>query len=189
MIVRLTVACSDQKGLVSSLAARLFELGINLGDTSFATYGETAEFSALAELPAGLGPDQLVTDLNRMSELDGAQIEATHVQPGKPRPDAINLTHRITCLGPDQPGLLARLTEVLVGHDANIASLHATRFEHPRGELFRIRLAVAIPEHRAAHCLSTLANVAQQLGQRLAAEVAASAALSGPDGPFKGTAA
>lgn len=180
MIVRLKVACSDRKGLVSALAGRLFELGINLGDTSFATLAETAEFSALAELPAGLDPELLVSDLTRLPELSGAEIEATRVTPGKPRADAINLTHRITCLGPDQPGLLARLTEVLVGHDANIASLHATQFEHPRGELFRIRLAVAIPQLRTTSCLSTLANVAQQLGQNLAAEIAESAAMAAP---------
>lgn len=177
MIVRLKVACADRKGLVSALAARLFDLGINLGDTSFATFGEAAEFTGLMELPPDLRADALVSDLGRLAVLAGAEIEATPVAPGKPRPDAILLTHRITCLGPDQPGLLARLTEVLVAHDANIASLHATRFDHPRGELYRIRLAVSIGADRADSCLSALANAAAQLGQHLSAEPAKHASL------------
>ncbi len=177
MIVRLKVACADRKGLVSALAARLFDLGVNLGDTSFATFAETAEFTALIELPPDLGPDRMVADLQQLAVLRGAAIEATPVTPGKPRPDAILITHRITCLGADQPGLLARLTEVLVTHDANVASLHATRFEHPRGELYRIRLAVSIPAARAESCLSALANAAQQLGQTLTAEPAKHATL------------
>lgn len=177
MIVRLKVACADRKGLVSALAARLFDLGINLGDTSFATFGQTAEFTALMELPPDLGPDALVSDLDHLAVLGGAEIEATPVTPGKPRPDAVLLTHRITCLGPDQPGLLARLTEVLVSHDANIASLHATQFDHPRGELYRIRLAVSVAAERAESCLSALANAAQQLGQTLTAEPAKHASL------------
>lgn len=170
MIVRLKVACTDKKGLVAALAGRLFETGINLGDTSFATFGEMAEFTALAELPDGATPDGLATELKDLGELDGATVEVAAVTPGKPRPDAILLTHRVTCVGPDQPGLLARLAEVLVGHGANIASLNATRFDHPRGELYRIRLAVAIPAKRVSGCLSALGNAAQQLGQTLTAE-------------------
>jgi glycine cleavage system transcriptional repressor len=170
MILRLKVACTDRKGVVSALAARLFDLGINLGDTGFTTLAEMAEFTAIAELPPGLKPNRLVGELERLPELDGAEIEATPIRPGKASADAINLTHRLTCLGPDQPGLLARLTEVLVGHDANIASLHATRFDARSGELFRIRLAVAIPPERAAGCLSALDNAAQALGQRLSVD-------------------
>jgi len=43
-IFLVSVFCPDRKGLISDIAGRLFELGGNLGDTTFAVLGEAAQF-------------------------------------------------------------------------------------------------------------------------------------------------
>ena len=165
-VVRLSIWCQDRVGLVSAIAARLFDLGINLGDGTFATLGEGAEFTALCELPTGLDPAALRDELGRLPELAAATINVSPFRLGLHQQDAANVTHEITCIGPDQPGLLARLSEALVGSGANIASLIATRLEG-NVELYRMTLTVGIPRNRTETCLATLRNTAQQLGQTL----------------------
>ena len=39
MTVLITIFCHDRTGLVSAITGRLFEIGANLGDTSFAMLG------------------------------------------------------------------------------------------------------------------------------------------------------
>ncbi len=165
-VVRLSIWCRDRVGLVSAIAARLFDLGINLGDGTFATLGEGAEFTALCELPTGVEPAALRDELGKLPELAAATIHISPFGLGMHQLDAAKVTHEITCVGPDQPGLLARLSEALVGSGANIASLVATRLEG-RVELYRMILTVGIPGNRTETCLATLRNTAQQLGQTL----------------------
>ena len=55
--VLVSVFCPDRTGLVSAIAGRLFEIGANLGDTSFAVLGAGAEFSAICDIPAHVSAD------------------------------------------------------------------------------------------------------------------------------------
>ena len=181
-VVRLSIWCQDRVGLVSAIAARLFDLGINLGDGTFATLGEGAEFTALCELPAGLDPATLKDELGRLAELSAATITVSPFRMGLHQQDSASVSHEITCIGPDQPGLLARLSEALVGSGANIASLVAIRLEGTV-ELYRMTLMVGIPRGRTEVCLATLRNTAQQLGQTLTwTEAAAGDVMATADG-------
>lgn len=179
-VVRLSIGCTDRVGLVSAIAARLFDLGVNLGDGTFATLGEGAEFVALCELPPGVAPSALEAELAGLPLLAGATIAVTPFRLGLHQGDAANVTHEITCIGPDQPGLLARMTEVLVASEANIVGLVATRLEGQDGDAYRMVLSVGIPADRVQVCLATLANTANQLGQRLTWRAAAE--IGGPGG-------
>ncbi len=51
-----SISCVGQAGLLGAVAARLFELGCNLADTTFANLAGSAEFTTVCELPAGLAP-------------------------------------------------------------------------------------------------------------------------------------
>ena len=72
--VLLSVFCPDRTGLVAAIAGRLFELGVNLGDTSFAVLGTAAEFTAICRIPVHLAAEQLHDDLCALPELAGATV-------------------------------------------------------------------------------------------------------------------
>jgi glycine cleavage system transcriptional repressor len=162
--VLLSVFCPDRTGLVAAIAGRLFELGANLGDTSFAVLGTAAEFTAICRIPSHLAADQLHDDLTAMPELAGATIGVSpfglDAQPG---PSA-RVTHVVSVSGGDRPGLIARLSEVFTQFKANIVRMDAQTM--PEGKISRYitRFAVNIPPASAEPCLNTVANTAEELG-------------------------
>ncbi len=156
--------CPDRVGLVSGVTSHLFEQGINLRDATFASLGSGAEFSAVCELPDGLTVAELQASLSSLPVLAGAEVKvspfAFDPQPG---PQAL-ITHRVEVSGGDQPGLVARLSEIFTQFDANIVRLDAQTLPDRAGERYVLRFSVSIPAERAEVCLSAVANTAETLG-------------------------
>ena len=50
-IALVSILCRDHPGLIAAIAGRLFDIGANLGDTTFAVLGGAAEFNSVCELP------------------------------------------------------------------------------------------------------------------------------------------
>ena len=154
----------DRVGLVAAIAEHLFNAGINLRDTTFAALGSGAEFVALCELPEGITAGEIEAGLERLPELEGAQIRAVpYAFDPSPGP-AGNVTHRIAISGGDQLGLVARLAEVFKQYEANIVRLEARKLSDAEGGLYVTRFAVFIPPDRTALCLATVSNTAGALG-------------------------
>ena len=74
-----------------------------------------------------------------------------------------HITHRIEITGKDSPGLIARLSEVFLQFGANIVRLNSERLPGAGHAHYMLRMAVFIPEGKAATCLATVANTAAQL--------------------------
>ena len=53
-IALVSVLCEDNPGLIAAITGRLYDIGANLGDTTFAVLGGAAEFNAVCELPDGV---------------------------------------------------------------------------------------------------------------------------------------
>lgn len=165
----------DRVGLISAVTGRLFDLGINLGDTTFAVLGEGAEFVAICHLPGGITFETLRTELASLEELSESRIEIAPFEMDPIRKPSAQITHRIVCEGPDQPGLLARMSEALTEFGANIVRINAKQTRGGRHRHYDIRLAVCIPADKEAACLATLRNTANQLGQTFESETASPA--------------
>lgn len=163
--------CPDRVGLVSGITGHLFTLGINLRDATFASLGTGAEFSAVCELPDSLSVEEVQAELTSLPELDGAQIKVTPFTfDPAPGPQAL-ITHRVEVSGGDQPGLIARLSEIFTQFGANIVRLDAQTLPDREGGSYTIRFSVSIQAERAATCLSTVANTAESLGLTCRTEV------------------
>ncbi len=162
--VRIAISCPDRTGLLSALAGRLFDLGADMGDASFAVLGQTAEFAAVARLPENLSADEIQSALEGVEELGGAQIDVSDIAEDTPRADTGQVTHRVAIRGADQPGLVARLTEAFADYEANIVRMDCERV--PAGAMgdYLIRIEAWIPESRAATCLAAVDSTAQSLG-------------------------
>jgi len=163
MTILISINGPDRPGLVSAIAGRLFDLGFNLGDTNFAVLGTGFEFDTVTEPPADMALADIEKALSSIDELADCAVtvapfdhEATHDETGV-------ATHSIGFRGGDQPGLLARLAEVLSDFDANIVRLNAERLPGAQGHRYLTTCAIAIPADRATACLAALANTAGQM--------------------------
>ena len=130
-VALVSILAADRVGLVSAIAGRLYDLGINLRDTTFAAMGQGAEFSAVCELPADLDLAELERDLSGLPELEDARVEVSDYEfEATPGPEA-RITHRIEVSGGDQLGLIARLADVFREYGANIVRLEAQKTPLP----------------------------------------------------------
>lgn len=168
--VRIAISCPDRTGLLSAVTGRLFELGADMGDASFAVLGEGAEFAAVATLPVALDAGEVLAALTGLPELSGAEITVTPFTLGARHGESAQVTHRIEVRGADRPGLVARLTEAFADYGANIVRMDCERVAGgPAGD-YVIALEVWIPAERAATCLAAVDNTAQSLGLAARAE-------------------
>lgn len=159
----ISILGADRTGLVAAVAGRLYDLGINLGDTSFAVLGEGAEFTALCELPDGLEPAAVERELKELPELDEARVAVSKSKLGPYHKPSANVTHRIEVTGQDRPGLIARLAEAFGQYGANIVRMTSEKVPGAEGDRYVTRFAVWIPAARADACLATVGNTAGEL--------------------------
>ena len=168
-IALVSILGSDRVGLVAAIADHLFDAGVNLRDTSFATLGAGAEFIALCELPDEMTPQEIEAGLSALPELEGSQVRVVPYD-FDPSPSPVgHITHRITVSGGDQLGLVARLAEVFRRYEANIVRLEARKLSDQEGGLYVTRFAVSIAPDQESACLATVTNTAGSLG--LASEI------------------
>lgn len=159
-----SVSCPDRMGLVSATTGCLFELGVNLGDTTFAVLGEAAEFTSVVEMPPGVTPEAIDAALRNLPELSEADISVSPFELAPVHGPLGQVNYRITVSGGDRPGLIARLSEVFVEYKANIVRLNAERIVASDATQYAVIIAVYIPEENARSCLATVANTAGNLG-------------------------
>lgn len=160
----ISIICPDSVGLVSSITGLLYDLGVNLGDTTFAVLGAGAEFTAVCELPASLGLSDLELELTWLKELDGAELTVTHFDLSPVHNETAQITHRISLTGGDRPGLIARLCEVFGQFSANVVRLNSDKIPGERDDQYEIRISVWLPVASAKSCLAVVANTAGELG-------------------------
>lgn len=162
-VALISVLCPDRPGLVAAITGCLFDLGGNLGDTSFAVLGAGAEFTSVCALPDALSFDAADAALRQLPELEGAEIALRRFDMSPDHAPSGEVTHQIVVGGGDQPGLVARLCETFQEFGGNIVSLNAGRSASEGGDTYVIRLAVWLPEEGADACLATVFNTAQHL--------------------------
>lgn len=165
--VLVSIFCPDRTGLVAAITGRLFDLGADLGDTSFAMLGSGAEFTSVCDLPASVEAAEIEADLSRLPILAGARVAVRPFELDAAHGPAGTITHRVVVSGGDRPGLVARLSEVFGEFQANIVRMDAQRL--PEQGIYVTRFSVSIPA-RAEACLTTVANTAGEMNLACAVE-------------------
>lgn len=159
-----SVICKDRVGLVAALTGRLFDLGGNLADTTFAVLGEGCEFTTVAEFADDTDAQAVERELSGLDDLAGAEVSVTPFALGTVHGPLGRLTHRVVVSGGDRPGLIARLSELFGEFGANIVRLNSERIPGQGGDDYVVTFGVSIPEAAAQTCLATVDNTAGELG-------------------------
>lgn len=163
-IALLSIVGPDKVGLISAIAGRLFDLGVNLGDATFAVLGGNAEFSAICDLQGETDISIIKSELGAIETLADAEITISYFTIKNESPASKSITHNIKISGGDRPGLLARLCEVLQQFGANIVQLNSERVAGTNGGEFTITVAVSIPDSTQNTCLAHISNTAGEMG-------------------------
>ncbi len=154
----------DQVGVVSEVTGFLFDIGANLADSSYAVLGEGFEFSAVASFGAGQAIEDVSAGLSALPLLADARVTVVPFDFATARGDSATITHTVEITGGDRPGLVARISEVLVDYDANIVRMSSKRHTDDAGEAhYRTRFAVCIDGARADAVEAALYNTAGSL--------------------------
>jgi glycine cleavage system transcriptional repressor len=159
----ISVNCEDHPGLIAEVTGRLFDLGVNLGDTSFAVLSGSAEFTMVARLPQGIAIGDVEKELRSLEQLKDAKLNVSPFQYNEIRTEQAHVTHRVEITGDDSPGLIARLSEALPKFSANIVRLNSESVPSDSGARFLLSMAISVPPAKAATCMATVANTASQL--------------------------
>src|SRR3546814_6738974 len=64
-----SIICEDYTGLIAEVTGPMFDLGVNLGDTTFAVHGGATEFTSLCELTPGVDLAAVEKDLRTLPGL------------------------------------------------------------------------------------------------------------------------
>lgn len=160
---RISIFCPDRIGLVSVITGKLFDLGINLGDSTFAVLGSGAEITALCEAPDEVTPELLKSELQQLQGLEQADISIKSFVLEPVHGPTANVTHKIMVLGGDNPGLVARLSEVFHECQANIVRFNSEKIPGNSGNQYLIEFFVCIPESIMETCLAIIENTANSL--------------------------
>lgn len=166
----ISIVGKDNVGVISSVSSYLFDIGANLADSSYAVLGAGFEFSAIATFDAAQSTSDIVTGLSELELLTGARVEVSPFDFGTSRGDSAKISHTVEITGGDRPGLVARISEVLMDYDANIVRMSSKRHVDADGEAhYRTRFAISVAEDRSTALSSALYNTAGSL--RLDCEV------------------
>jgi glycine cleavage system transcriptional repressor len=153
------ISCDDRVGLISDITGRLFDIGANLGPTSFNMNNTVAVFETSCELPDSTSIAECKSAISELA-MTNANIVIEPIVAAPALTSAPGATHLIECSGIDQPGLIARLSEIFIEYKANIVRLAASATDEKDARIYTTRFAVAIAPERATNCLATLANTA-----------------------------
>lgn len=159
----ISITCHDHPGLIAEVTGRLFDLGVNLGDTSFVVLNGGAEFSMVASLPQGISLSDVEKEVKALPQLKDAKLSVTPFTYNAVHAEQEHVTHRVEITGDDSPGLIARLSEALPKFGANIVRLNSESVPSESGARFLLSMAIAVPPAKAASCMATVANTASQL--------------------------
>ena len=159
-----SILCPDKTGLVSDIASCLFDLGANLADTTFAVLGTGAEFTSVCEFDTEIALDTIEGQLRSFPGLEEAEISVKAFDLELDHGPSGNMTHRIIVRGGDRPGLIARMSEVLVQYDANIVRLNSVRQPGKEGTDYMVTFSVWLPPQKVNGCLTAMNNTAGELG-------------------------
>lgn len=162
-LFRISVFCPDRVGLIASITGKLFDLGANLGATRFAVLGSGAEFTTVCSAADSITDTDLHDQLQSLPELEDADIRVSPFKLEAVHGPGANITHRILVEGGDNPGLVARLTEVFIEFNANIVRLNTELIPADGRDLYRIDIQVNIPPSVSQPCLATIENTANTL--------------------------
>ncbi|MGV3524512.1 MAG: glycine cleavage system protein R [Candidatus Sericytochromatia bacterium] len=159
----LSVQGPNRSGIVAELSGLLHRYRVNIMDSSMTTLRSEFVVMMLLELPAELSPARLEAEF---PQLQGLRL---HLQPisaeTAQRPeDRLTPTHAISVVGPDQTGIVYRVSAVLAAHGLNICDVDTQLLQRGDQTVYAMVIELHAPQVEQTSLSQELQVVAQELG-------------------------
>ena len=122
----ITVLAKDKPGIIAQISHILFQCDCNLENVNQMILQNQFAGFFLVQPPEGLTRTDLKQTLEEKTKDAGLTIHITHVEEnGSTAPGTGTDIFLVTTSGPDQKGLVAKISAIIAGHQANILNLKA----------------------------------------------------------------
>jgi len=161
----ITVLGKDRPGIIAAVATSLYKLDCNLENVNqMILQSEFAGFF-IVEPPENLDKAGVKENLDRDFKTSSLRIHVDVMdENGNGKNPSTGELFLITTIGPDQKGLVARITEIIANHNVNVTNLKAVfkGGDDPTANLMSYEVAIT-PENDRAALFSALREKAQEL--------------------------
>jgi glycine cleavage system transcriptional repressor len=158
-----TVFGRDRPGIVAALTRVLADAGCNLEDTSMTILRGHFAMMLVISGGAGIFARNLEAALSPVADRLELQLSVRSVSEDVVIPQVEGERWSAAVYAADQPGLVARISEVLADHQVNIVGLETRLVGEPDG-VYVMHFELEVPPGRAAQVQSDLAAAARALG-------------------------
>jgi glycine cleavage system transcriptional repressor len=135
----------DRPGIIAAVSRTVYEQGCNLEDVSQTSLQGQFVGIFIASAPGGIRERELLAALHGSCEPLGLFVHLRPVEAAGRAPERSVEPYVITTVGPDRPGLVAGITELLARHGANITNLKAVSRGARAGQEYVTFYEVEIP--------------------------------------------
>jgi glycine cleavage system transcriptional repressor len=153
----------DRPGIVAAVTRVLADAGCNLEDTSMTILRGHFAMMLVVAGPAGVGEPELRAGLDPVAGRLDLQVSVRQVADEVTTSGAGGARYAAAVYGADRPGLVARVSEVLAAHRANIVDLQTRVIGEP-DPVYAMQFELEVPAGRAAQVEADLRTVAGELG-------------------------
>src|SRR5262245_38594004 len=136
----------DRPGIVGELTGHLHSAGGNILDSRMVNFRGQFALMILLEMADNESAARMARDLPRVGESMGLNL-FVRPQTGAPHAGAEGLSYRLKTYSMDQPGIVARLTNLLRQHGVNIEELvaHQQSAAFAGSPLFLTEMRLTVP--------------------------------------------
>ncbi len=143
MNLAVTAVGRDRPGIVAGITGALLEFGGNVDDSQMSILHGQFAVMLIVSVPDDADPDRISARLEQAGDQLG--LGGITVTPISELDRGEGPTHVLTVYGPDRPGIVHDVAELLADHGVNITDLRTKRTGSAESPLYTMMLEVVVP--------------------------------------------
>lgn len=156
MNLAVTAIGRDRPGIVAGITGALLDFGGNVDDSQMSILHGQFSVMLIVSVPDDADLGAITGHLEEAgTQLDLGGIAVTPVS-GLDR--GAGPTHVLTVYGPDRPGIVHEVAELLAGHGVNITDLRTKRTGSTDSPLYTMMMEVVVPADGISDALAQLSG-------------------------------
>jgi glycine cleavage system transcriptional repressor len=146
----------DRPGIVAGITGALLEFGGNVDDSQMSILHGQFSVMLIVSVPDDADVDAISGRLEEAGKELG--LGGIAITPVSELDRGAGPTHVLTVYGPDRPGIVHDVADLLAGHDVNITDLRTKRTGSADSPLYTMMMEVVVPADGISAALSRLSG-------------------------------
>lgn len=165
-MIIITAVGKDRPGMAHALAAQLAQMGCNIEDTTMTRLNGEFAMILIVTPPRNLDVETVSLPLKTLENSHGLFINCREIDDAPTHGNIEKPRYVLSVYGPENHGLVAKITEVLARHEANITDVQ-TRVASA-GAVYVMLFEIELARESSTQSLqSALETVAQEIGAQV----------------------